>query len=173
MAIWQLVSWTAAAIITTLIGFTWIGFGFFVIVFSVSCLGLFTQVIVRPGWLLERQGKAAVGDTPFAMTKRAAAAFFAGSVAGEALGLAVVLGLSEAAGVAVGPGVASSVTLLDGLGVGLPSSASANAVPPSSETPMAPVTAQAAVERLILMCVPFFEGACDAPSPPMQGERGR
>ena len=70
MAIWQLVSWTAAAIITTLIGFTWIGFGFFVIVFSVSCLGLFTQVIVRPGWLLERQVRAgddvalAIGHLP-------------------------------------------------------------------------------------------------------------
>ena len=44
--------------------------------------------VLVAGWLLERQGKAAVGDTPFAMTKRAAAAFFAGSVAGEALGLA-------------------------------------------------------------------------------------
>jgi hypothetical protein len=29
-----------------------------VIVLSVSCLGLFTQVIVRPGWLLERQVRA-------------------------------------------------------------------------------------------------------------------
>ena len=70
MAVWQVVSWTAALVITTLIGFTWIGFGFFVIVFSVSCLGLFTQVIVRPGWLLERQVRAgddvalAIGHLP-------------------------------------------------------------------------------------------------------------
>jgi len=58
MAVWQVVSWTAALIITTMIGFTWIGFGFFVIVFSVTCLALFTQVLVRPGWLLERQVRA-------------------------------------------------------------------------------------------------------------------
>jgi len=70
VAVWQVVSWTAALILTTMIGFTWIGFGFFVIVFSVTCLGLFTQVIVRPGWLLERQVRAgddvalAIGHLP-------------------------------------------------------------------------------------------------------------
>ncbi len=67
---WQVVSWIAAAVITTMIGFTWIAFGFFVIVFSVSCLGLFTQVLTRPTWLLERQLRAgddvalAVGHLP-------------------------------------------------------------------------------------------------------------
>lgn len=67
---WQVVSWTAALIITTLVGFSWISFGFFVVVFSVSCLGLFTGVLTRPGWLLERQVEAgddvalAVGHLP-------------------------------------------------------------------------------------------------------------
>ena len=57
---WQAVSWSAALVIATLVGFSWILFGFFVIVFSVSCLGLFTGVLTRPGWLLERQ--VAAGD---------------------------------------------------------------------------------------------------------------
>jgi hypothetical protein len=48
----------AAAIIAGLVGFGWIVFGFFVVVFSVSCLALFTQVLARPGWLLERQLRA-------------------------------------------------------------------------------------------------------------------
>ncbi len=55
---WQAVAWIAAAIIAGLVGFSWIVFGFFVVVFSVSCLALFTPVIARPGWLLEQQLRA-------------------------------------------------------------------------------------------------------------------
>lgn len=58
VALWQIVSWLGAAIITSLVGFSWIAFGFFVIVVSVSCLPLFTRVLARPGWLLERQSRA-------------------------------------------------------------------------------------------------------------------
>lgn len=58
VASWQAVAWGAAGIIAWLVGFSWIVFGFFVVVFSVSCLALFTQVIARPGWLLERQSTA-------------------------------------------------------------------------------------------------------------------
>jgi hypothetical protein len=58
VVLWQAVAWAAAGIIAGLVGFSWIVFGFFVVVFSVSCLALFTQVIARPGWLLERQIKA-------------------------------------------------------------------------------------------------------------------
>lgn len=56
--LWQVVAWVAAAIIAGLVGFGWIVFGFFVVVFSVSCLALFTPVLARPGWLLERQLRA-------------------------------------------------------------------------------------------------------------------
>lgn len=70
VVLWQFVSWLGAAIITSLVGFSWIAFGFFVIVVSVSCLPLFTHVLARPGWLLERQARAgddvalAVGHLP-------------------------------------------------------------------------------------------------------------
>ena len=56
--LWQVIAWGAAATLAALIGFSWILFGFFVVVFSVSCLGLFTQVLTRPGWLLEQQLRA-------------------------------------------------------------------------------------------------------------------
>ncbi len=56
--LWQVLAWVAAATISALVGFSWILFGFFVVVFSVSCLGLFTQVLTRPGWLLEQQLQA-------------------------------------------------------------------------------------------------------------------
>lgn len=45
-------------VLTTLVGFGWIKLGFFHVVVSVSCLPLFTQVLARPGWLLERQLRA-------------------------------------------------------------------------------------------------------------------
>jgi hypothetical protein len=75
--VWQLVSWSAAVIITGLVGFSWILFGFFVIVLSVSCLPLFTHVIARPGWLLERQlragddGALATGHLPTRLARLA------------------------------------------------------------------------------------------------------
>lgn len=58
VVLWQAVAWAAAGIIASLVGFSWIVFGFFVVVFSVSCLALFTQVLARPSWLLERQLRA-------------------------------------------------------------------------------------------------------------------
>ena len=53
--VWQVVAWTVAATFASLVGFTWIKFGFFVVVFSVACLPLFTRVLARPQWLLNRQ----------------------------------------------------------------------------------------------------------------------
>ncbi|URD61716.1 acyl-CoA dehydrogenase [Sphingomonas sp. KRR8] len=44
--------------------------------------------VLTAGWLLERQAKAAVGDTPFEQVKRAAAGYFMDVVVPEALGLA-------------------------------------------------------------------------------------
>ncbi|WP_114228023.1 MULTISPECIES: acyl-CoA dehydrogenase [Sphingomonas] len=44
--------------------------------------------VLTAGWLLERQAKAAVGDTPFEQVKRAAAGFFIDVVVPEAIGLA-------------------------------------------------------------------------------------
>ena len=58
LALWQLGSWLCAVVLTMLVGFGWIKLGFFHVVVSVSCLPLFTQVLARPGWLLERQLRA-------------------------------------------------------------------------------------------------------------------
>jgi alkylation response protein AidB-like acyl-CoA dehydrogenase len=44
--------------------------------------------VLIAGWLLERQSRAAAGDTPFSRTKRAAAGYFLAVVVPEALGLA-------------------------------------------------------------------------------------
>jgi alkylation response protein AidB-like acyl-CoA dehydrogenase len=44
--------------------------------------------VLTAGWLLERQARAALGDTPFAQAKRAAAGYFQTVVVPEALGLA-------------------------------------------------------------------------------------
>jgi hypothetical protein len=44
--------------------------------------------VLTAGWLLERQSRAAIGDTPFPRTKRAAAGYFLSVVVPEALGLA-------------------------------------------------------------------------------------
>lgn len=44
--------------------------------------------VLTAGWLFERQGRAALSDTPFAQVKRAAAGYFATVVVPEALGLA-------------------------------------------------------------------------------------
>jgi hypothetical protein len=44
--------------------------------------------VLTAGWLLERQARAASGETPFAATKRAAAGYFSAVVVPEALGLA-------------------------------------------------------------------------------------
>lgn len=53
--VWQVVAWSVATTFASLVGFTWIKFGFFVVVFSVACLPLFTRVLARPQWLLNRQ----------------------------------------------------------------------------------------------------------------------
>ena len=39
------------------------------------------------GWLMERQGRGATGDEPFAAMKRAAVAFYVDQIVPEALGL--------------------------------------------------------------------------------------
>jgi alkylation response protein AidB-like acyl-CoA dehydrogenase len=44
--------------------------------------------VLTAGWLMERQARAAVGDTPFAQAKRAAAGYFLSVIVPEALGLA-------------------------------------------------------------------------------------
>jgi alkylation response protein AidB-like acyl-CoA dehydrogenase len=44
--------------------------------------------VLTAGWLMERQARAAVGDTPFAQAKRAAAGYFLTVIVPEALGLA-------------------------------------------------------------------------------------
>jgi len=44
--------------------------------------------VLTAGWLLERQGRAALADTPFAAVKRAVSGYFNTVVATEALGLA-------------------------------------------------------------------------------------
>jgi alkylation response protein AidB-like acyl-CoA dehydrogenase len=44
--------------------------------------------VLTAGWLMERQSLAAVGDTPFAKAKRAAAAYYLSVIVPEALGLA-------------------------------------------------------------------------------------
>jgi hypothetical protein len=44
--------------------------------------------VLTAGWLMERQALAAVGDTPFAQAKRAAAGYFLSVIVPEALGLA-------------------------------------------------------------------------------------
>lgn len=44
--------------------------------------------VLTAGWLMERQSRAAVGDTPFAQVKRAAAGYFLSVIVPEALGLA-------------------------------------------------------------------------------------
>lgn len=70
LAVWQVVSWSGAIVLTTLVGFGVVRLGFFVVVVSVACLPLFTRVLTRPGWLLERQVRAgadvalAVGHLP-------------------------------------------------------------------------------------------------------------
>jgi alkylation response protein AidB-like acyl-CoA dehydrogenase len=46
------------------------------------------SAVLTAGWLLERQARAATGDSPFHQVKRATAAFFASVVVPEALGLA-------------------------------------------------------------------------------------
>lgn len=70
LLVWQAVSWLGAMMLSTLVGFDLIKLGFFHVVVSVSCLPLFTHVLARPGWLLERQLRAgadvalAVGHLP-------------------------------------------------------------------------------------------------------------
>ena len=44
--------------------------------------------VLTAGWLLERQSRAALGEAPFAMAKRAAAGYFLSVIVPEALGLA-------------------------------------------------------------------------------------
>jgi alkylation response protein AidB-like acyl-CoA dehydrogenase len=44
--------------------------------------------VLTAGWLMERQARAALGDTPFALAKRAAAGYFLSVIVPEALGLA-------------------------------------------------------------------------------------
>jgi hypothetical protein len=60
LIVWQAVSWAGASVLTWLVGFTALKFGFFVVVVSVACLPLFARVLARPGWLLERQVRAGV-----------------------------------------------------------------------------------------------------------------
>ena len=43
--------------------------------------------MLTAGWLLERQARAAAGNTPFEQVKRAAAGYFLSVVVPEALGL--------------------------------------------------------------------------------------
>jgi hypothetical protein len=44
--------------------------------------------VLTAGWLMERQSLAAVGNTPFALAKRAAASYYLSVIVPEALGLA-------------------------------------------------------------------------------------
>ncbi|WP_344707085.1 acyl-CoA dehydrogenase [Sphingomonas swuensis] len=48
--------------------------------------------VLTAGWLMERQARAAVGDTPFAQVKRAAAGYLVAAIVPEALGLAAAAG---------------------------------------------------------------------------------
>lgn len=58
LLLWQLLAWFWAVVITTMMGFGWVTLGFFYVVASVFCFPLLTQVLTRPGWLLERQERA-------------------------------------------------------------------------------------------------------------------
>lgn len=77
LAIWQVVSWIGALALATLVGFDLLRLGFFVVVVSVACLPMFSRVLTRPGWLLERQVRAgadvalAVGHLPPAVARMA------------------------------------------------------------------------------------------------------
>lgn len=65
---WQAVTWVLALVMTRLVGVDVLSF--FVIVMGVASFPLFTRVLARPGWLLERQVRAgadvalAVGHLP-------------------------------------------------------------------------------------------------------------
>ena len=65
---WQAVTWVGALVMTRLVGFN--AFNFFLIVMGVASFPLFTRVLARPGWLLERQVQAgadvalAIGHLP-------------------------------------------------------------------------------------------------------------
>ena len=48
--------------------------------------------VLTAGWLLERQSRAAAGDTPFELTKRTVSAYFSSVIVPEALGLAAGAG---------------------------------------------------------------------------------
>jgi hypothetical protein len=65
---WQAVTWTLALVMTWLVGIEVLSF--FVVVMGVASFPLFTRVLARPGWLLERQVRAgadvalAIGHLP-------------------------------------------------------------------------------------------------------------
>jgi hypothetical protein len=70
LLVWQAIAWFWAVVITAMMGFGWVTLGFFYVVTSVLCFPLLTQVLTRPGWLLEQQVRAgadvalAVGHLP-------------------------------------------------------------------------------------------------------------
>lgn len=72
---WQVVTWALALAMTWLVGFEVLSF--FVIVMGVASFPLFTKVLARPGWLLERQVRAgadvalAVGHLPASLGRLA------------------------------------------------------------------------------------------------------
>lgn len=65
---WQVVTWVLALVLTSLVGLDVLSF--FVIVMGVAAFPMFTRVLARPGWLLERQVQAgadvalAIGHLP-------------------------------------------------------------------------------------------------------------
>ena len=52
--------------------------------------------VATAGWLMERQGRAAIGDEPFARMKRASVAFYLDQIVPEALGLEAAASASAA-----------------------------------------------------------------------------
>ncbi len=58
LLLWQVIAWFWAVVITAMMGFGWVTLGFFYVVASVFCFPLLTQVLTRPGWLLEQQVRA-------------------------------------------------------------------------------------------------------------------
>ncbi len=70
LLLWQMIAWFWAVVITAMMGFGWVTLGFFYVVSCVFCFPFLTQVLTRPGWLLDRQVRAgadvtlAVGHLP-------------------------------------------------------------------------------------------------------------